>query len=209
MVKSATRDAGRTCLRLSVTATALAEGSPVRGLAPAFVLVILSAGCGTASQPPPSPTAKVAAAASPTARVAPSETPTPTTTPAYRRFLTTLCSALAGRDATTVQGLLPYYQYNNGVRYGWLGDGEGQTADPSILASWLNQGNVRCTRFTPDIAGHGTVLTSGWSLRGGWSLIEMDIYGGAWKINDFTFGDQPTLAAAMRQAYPDPELYRG
>jgi len=176
---------------------------------PALILLACVAGCGSSATPPPSPTARVAVAATATPRAAPSQTAAPAASAPYRAFLSTLCTAFATRDATAVQGALPYYQYNNGVRYGWLGDGEGQTADPSILTSWLNQGTIRCKDFTPDMDGHGTLLAAGWPLRGGWNLIEMDTYGGVWKINDFTFGDQPTLFAAMQQAYPSPEVYRG
>jgi hypothetical protein len=61
---------------------------------------------------------------------------------------------------------------------------------------------VRCQDYTPDIAGHGTLLTSGWSQQGGWSLIELDTYGGAWKINDFTFGDRAALYRAMQTSQP-------
>ena len=46
-------------------------------------------------------------------------------------------AALARKDSSTVTKALPYYQYNSGLRYGMLGDGEGQTGDPGSMATWL------------------------------------------------------------------------
>jgi hypothetical protein len=121
--------------------------------------------------------------------------------PSYRGFLKTLCDALVHRDASTLRNDLPYYQYNSGLRYGMLGDGEGTTGDPALLASWLVGGSVRCARVTADIDGHGTVLTGGWvGAPASWSLIEMDTYGGTWKINDFTFGRRNALYSAMQNS---------
>jgi len=94
------------------------------------------------------------------------------------------------------------YQYNTGVRYGNLGDGEGQSADPSILSTWLGSAVISCRYYTPDVAGHGTLLTSGWRLAGGWGLIEMDNLDGTWKINDFTFGTSSALYYAMHTSHP-------
>ncbi|GAC1445531.1 MAG: hypothetical protein NVSMB52_06910 [Chloroflexota bacterium] len=99
-------------------------------------------------------------------------------------------------------GLLPYYQYNSGVRYGRLGDGEGQTGDPALIGTWLAGTSIKCVLFTGDVAGHGTVLTSGWAQPGGWNLIEMDTFNGVWKINDFTFGDRSALYQAMQATRP-------
>jgi hypothetical protein len=125
-------------------------------------------------------------------------------TPAFTAFLSTLCRALAGHDATAVGNLLPHYQYNNGVRYGVLGDGEGTTGDPSILTTWLAQSHVRCVLDTPDVAGHGTVLAGGWvGTPGPWALIEADVYNGSdWRINDFTFGNRAALYTAMQTSHP-------
>jgi hypothetical protein len=64
-----------------------------------------------------------------------------------RRFaqaVQTLCAALPRKDAPTVIRDLPYYQYNSGLRYGTLGDGEGQTGDPSLMATWLVHTHVQC-----------------------------------------------------------------
>jgi hypothetical protein len=128
--------------------------------------------------------------------------PTPKPSSGFVAFLGSLCQAIGSHDAGTVQNALMNYQYNTGVRYGNLGDGEGQTGDPSILNSWLGTAVIRCRYFTADIAGHGTLLTSGWPLGGGWSLIEMDVVGGSWKINDFTFGSPSALYRAMQTSRP-------
>jgi hypothetical protein len=121
----------------------------------------------------------------------------------FSGFVRTLCTALRRRDARTIVDSLPHYQYNSGLRYGYLGDGEGQTGDPSLLGTWLAKNQVRCVYFTPDVAGHGLLLTRGWPLpSGNWSLIEMDTFNGRWKINDFTFGRFPRLFQAMHLAHP-------
>jgi hypothetical protein len=177
---------------------------------PALLTFVGLAGCGgSGAQSLPSPTARLAQTTPSPSVPVPHTTATPAASAEFKAFVSTLCNAFTARDASTVSSSLPYYQYNSGVRYGWLGDGEGQTADPSILQTWLAPGTVRCRYFTPDLRGHGTLLTDGWPLRGGWSLVEMDTYGGAWKINDFTFGGHAALWQAIQQAYPSPELYRG
>src|SRR5947209_1767319 len=51
-------------------------------------------------------------------------------------------------------------------------------------------------------AGHGAVLTSGWVQPAGWSIIEMDLVNGKWKINDFTFGSRQEMAHAMQVVAP-------
>jgi hypothetical protein len=127
----------------------------------------------------------------------------------YRAFLRTVCAALSARDSATLRSELPYFQYNSGLRYGVLGDGEGQTADPGALNAWLASSHVRCTYFTPDVAGHGTLLASGWKRAPGqWSLLELDTFGGSWKVNDFTFGSRAALYAAMQTSHPIG-VYRG
>jgi hypothetical protein len=121
-----------------------------------------------------------------------------------------MCNALAHRDATTLRNELPYYQYNSGLRYGTLTDGEGTGGDPALFSAWLSGGNVRCALVTPDSAGHGTALTGVWGgAPGPWGLIEMDTYNGAWKINDFTFGTRAELVAAMKNASEPVVVYRG
>lgn len=129
--------------------------------------------------------------------------------PAYHDFLRTICNALARSDASAIKARLPYYQYNSGLRYGVLGDGEGRTADPGLLDTWLQASPVRCQFYTPDLAGHGTLLASGWKQQpGGWGLIEMDTFNGTWKINDFTFGPRGALYFAMQTSHP-VLVYRG
>lgn len=173
--------------------------------------VSLAAGSPQATPTPIPPTSTPIPTVRPTATARPLPTkgalvipPTPrvAATRSYKAFVSTLCSALAARDAGTMGNLLPYYQYNSGVRYGQFGDGEGQTGDPSLVGIWLASGQIRCRSFSPDIAGHGTVLSSGWMQPGGWGLIEADTFNGVWKINDFTFGKRQSLYTAMQSAGP-------
>jgi hypothetical protein len=141
-------------------------------------------------------------ARSPTATARSVPSPTAVVGRPFATFLSLICRAFSSRDAGTVINSLPYYQYNSGLRYGMLGDGEGHTADPSLMRSWLAGSNVRCVAFTPGVAGHGTVLTSGWKVPAIWSLVELDIFNGHWKINDFTFGTRAALYASMQTARP-------
>lgn len=183
----------------------------MRATLPALTLAILLAGC-----------ASIGGSASPTSTPSSRSAPTPPRTPRptvvqplamsvpYRQFVASLCASLRRRDSATVRNQLPYYQYNSGVRYGKIGDGEGQTGDSALVAAWLTGGQVRCRVVTRDVAGHGTVLASGWTgAPGPWSLIEMDTFNGAWKINDFTFGNQAQLYAALQSTSAPTEAYRG
>jgi hypothetical protein len=102
-------------------------------------------------------------------------------------------------DAATVTAHLMHYQYNSGLRWGMLGDGEGTTSDPSVMSTWLSASHPRCQSYSPNIAGHGTLLTSGWSSPGPWSLLDLDLLNGQWTINDFTFGPRDRVARAMHQ----------
>lgn len=170
-----------------------------------LLLAVGLAGCGGSSA---SPTATPAASPTNTKATA-APAPAPTATPVhlsgdYATFLSTLCRAFVRRDANAVANLLPHYEYNDGVRYGHLGDGEGSTGDPSILSTWLASSHVRCRLITPDVAGHGTLLAGTWSnAPGRWALIEADIYNGHdWRINDFTFGRRAELYAAMQTSHP-------
>lgn len=189
----------------------------MRRLAPLLVVALLLAACGSSHATPPKASAThvaqvpstpapkaTRASVHPAATTAPAvaPTPAPTASAGYTGFLASMCHAFSASDAATITNDLPYYQYNSGVRYGSLGDGEGQTGDPSILGTWLQGANVRCQFYTPDEAGHGTLLTSGWNQPGGWSLIEVDTFNGAWKINDFTFGDRAALYHAMQTSQP-------
>lgn len=173
----------------------------------AIILIVIAlavTGCASsnATKPtggPAGPTATAAkAAATPTATLA----PVVAVSSSYRSFVGSLCGAFRRRDAGAVSSMLMRYEYNSGLRYGNFGDGEGQTGDPSLLNTWLANSNVRCRYFTPDVVGHGTLLTQGWDQTGGWGLIEMDVINGDWKINDFTFGSYSTLWWAMHSAHP-------
>lgn len=174
---------------------------------PTAVIALACAGCSTfATSPKATPTSMATSTASPKATPTSIGPVIPTNfkpSPQYRAFVHSMCSAFAARSAGTIQSDLMNYQYNTGVRYGALGDGEGQTADASVLPGWLSApAHVRCNYYTPDIAGHGTLLTSGWTQSGSWSLIEMDTINGAWKINDFTFGTSSALYQAMQTTHP-------
>jgi hypothetical protein len=169
---------------------------------------VLLAGCGSSAAPPtatpaPAPTATSPSTSTTQPTAGPQASATPAVSATYRAFVTALCHDLAKKNSKGVQGDLPYYQYNSGLRWGMMGDGLGQTDDPSLMNTWLSAGNPACKAFTPDIAGHGTVLAGGWTQPGPWSLIELDVYPGKhWKINDFTFGSESVLRNAMRTAGP-------
>ena len=185
----------------------------MRAFLPALALVMAISGCGSSagsatSTSTPQPTLET----SPTLRATPRPTlgRTIVMSAPYRAFLTSMCGALRRRDSATLRNELPYYQYNSGLRYGPLGNTEGTGGDPALLAAWLNGGSVRCTLVTPDVAGHGTVLAGVWGgAPSSWSLIEMDTFNGAWKINDFTFGPRSALVTAMRNTAEPTLVYRG
>jgi hypothetical protein len=120
----------------------------------------------------------------------------------YLSFVRSLCGALSRGDSKAVSGSLMYYQYNSGLRWGMLGDGEGHTADPGLLRTWLARARPHCVSFSPGHAGHGNLLTSGWREPAPWGIVEMDMLHGHWKINDFTFGSGTALARAMQVERP-------
>ncbi len=171
----------------------------------AALLVILMAGCGTSSAAQ-HVTATPAATTRPPVPHATRPVPTPTPTvivgKPFASFLGTVCHALAVGDAGTIISLLPYYQYDNGLRYAILGRGGGQTVDPGLMRSWLATARPRCVSFSPGVMGHGTVLTVGWKTPSPASLIDLDMYGGRWKINDFTFAGRTALQQAIHTAGP-------
>ncbi|HEX6506554.1 MAG TPA: hypothetical protein VF221_02885 [Chloroflexota bacterium] len=179
----------------------------MRRILAAILLGLAIGGCSSSSAPPkltPTPSS-----AGPIASTTPSKSgPSPATAvpvsvdAGFTAFVHTVCTSLVRRDASTVIGLLPYYQYNSGLRYGMLGDGEGQTGDPSLLRTWLAGANIRCEYMSAGTSGHGTVLATGWPERGGTALIEMDTFSGHWKINDFTFGNHGALYTALQTVRP-------
>ncbi len=175
------------------------------------VLLVVLTGCGTSAA---SPTAVVtstpAPANQPTPKTGPARpTATVVVSPAYTSFLRTLCGAMTAGNAGALTGHLMHYQYNSGLRWGMLGDGEGQTADPGIMSTWLSGSHVRCRSYSPNSAGHGTLLTSGWARPGPWSLLDLDLLNGQWVINDFTFSTGPALARAMHGVTKPIIPYRG
>lgn len=174
-------------------------------------LLVILAGCGTqAATPTPAVTSTPKAAAGSTATPKPARaTATVVVSPAYMSFLRTLCQAMSSGNATAVTTHLMHYQYNSGLRWGMLGDGEGQTADPSTMSTWLSGSHVQCRSYSPNIAGHGTLLTSGWARPGAWSLLDLDLLNGQWVINDFTFSTGPALAQAMHGVSHPIITYRG
>ncbi len=173
------------------------------------VLCAMLSGCSTGSSPAPAATPTGTARPGATSQPSPKTRvkPAPSATPAivnsgFAQTVHSLCTALAQNDASTAVRLLPYYQYNSGLRYGMLGDGEGETGDPSLMTSWLAGSHVRCRYQTTGAFGHGTVLATGWKRPGETALIELDTYSGRWKINDFTFGPRGALFVAMQTARP-------
>lgn len=169
----------------------------------ALLLVALLGGCAASASSSATPTP----ASHPTpVRTSAVHVPSPTATVVvgkpFASFLHIVCGALASGNATAIIDLLPYYQYNSGLRYGTLGGGEGQTGDPSLMRTWLASARPHCITFTPGIMGHGTVLTVGWKTPAPASIIELDMFNGHWKVNDFTFAGRPALEQAMNTSSP-------
>lgn len=195
-------NAGPACLRFFL------GGVFVRYFVAAAISVLAIAGCGSSSAPTaPTPTGvAVGSAATGTASpVRATRTPRPVSVAidrGFARMVRSLCAAFARKDSAAVTRDLPYYQYNSGLRYGMLGDGEGQTGDPSLMTTWLAHSSVHCVLQSSGSHGHGTVLATGWPLKGGSALIELDTYSGQWKINDFTFGPYGALYRALQTVRP-------
>lgn len=169
----------------------------------ALLLVVLLGGCAASAGSSVTPTPLSEPTPEPTHSVrVPSPTPTVVVGKPFASFLHIVCSALASGNANTIIDLLPYFQYNSGLRYGTLGGGEGQTADPSIMRTWLASARPHCVTFTPGIMGHGTVLTVGWKTPAPASIVELDMFNGHWKVNDFTFASQSALERAMQTSSP-------
>ena len=189
-------DAGKMSLRFFL------GGGIVRYIISAVLLGLALSGCSSSS----SPSAPTSTSTTATRTVSPTHVAsTPTTVAVDQGFAQTVrsvCAAFARKDASTITRNLPYYQYNSGLRYGMLGDGEGQTGDPSLITTWLAHAHVQCKFQSSGGHGHGTVLATGWPQQGGAALVELDTYSGRWKINDFTFGPYGALYRAMQTARP-------
>jgi hypothetical protein len=193
--------AGCTCLRFFVA------GEFVRFIISMVVLAVALVGCSSSAAPaPPTPTVTSVRGAT---GIPPVPHATRTARPVsvvvdsgFASAVRSLCAAFVRKDSTAVTRALPYYQYNSGLRYGVLGDGEGQTGDPSLMATWLAHSSVRCVLQSSGVHGHGTVLATGWHEPGGSALIELDTYSGRWKINDFTFGPYRALYRALQTVRP-------
>lgn len=172
-------------------------------LVAALLLAILLAGCATTASSTSTPTPTSLSTVAPTQTVpVPSPTPTVVVGKRYASFLHIVCSALASGNAKQIIDLLPYYQYNSGLRYGTLNGGEGQTGSPSLMDTWLASARPHCVSFTPGVMGHGTVLTVGWKTPAPASIVEFDMFNGHWKVNDFTFATRAALERAMHVSSP-------
>ncbi|HZT97483.1 MAG TPA: hypothetical protein VFB34_11680 [Chloroflexota bacterium] len=125
----------------------------------------------------------------------------------YRSFLAGICNALTSRNAQPIINDLPYYQYDSGVYYGPFNRGEGQTGQPSLINQWLQSGSESCVRFAPSQMGHGAVVTKGWPVTGGWAILDLDRFNGAWKIDDFTFGTRWQAMYALTSTEPETVWY--
>jgi hypothetical protein len=180
----------------------------VRYIISVALLGLALSGCSSSASPSsPTPTTTSPGGAPTQTVLPPHSSPAPRPSPVtvdrtFAQAVRTICAAFAHRDASVVTGALPYYQYNSGLRYGMLGDGEGQTGDPGLMATWLAHSRIRCTLESSGSHGHGTVLATGWPQQGGAALIELDTYAGHWKINDFTFGPYGALYRAMQTVRP-------
>jgi hypothetical protein len=194
--------AGRTCLRFFVA------GDFVRFICCITMMAAALVGCSS-SAAPTSPTPTNSSIHGGTTGILPIPHITRTVRPVsvvvnsgFATAVRSLCDAFARKDSSAVTRALPYYQYNSGLRYGVLGDGEGQTGDPGLMTSWLAHSSVHCVLQSSGTHGHGTVLATGWHEPGGSALIELDTYSGRWKINDFTFGPYRALYRALQTVRP-------
>jgi hypothetical protein len=170
-------------------------------------VAVLMAGCGSPSATPtavpPTPVRSVSPIPS-----TPAPSPTVAVSPAYLSFVRSICAAMRSGNAGGVTSHLMHYQYNSGLRWGTLGDGEGTTSDPSTLATWLSGSHVSCKSFSPNIGGHGTLLTSGWARPAPAALLDLDLLNGQWVINDFTFGSPNVMAQTMHSVTRPTITYR-
>jgi hypothetical protein len=191
---------GLECLRFFM------KGRRVRLIVAASCMAFLLSGCALGqSASAPTPTPRSAAAVQKTATVRPTAGPRPTAIHVgkpYSAFLHMICRAFAAGNQGAITGSLMNYQYNTGLRYGVIGDGEGRSADPSLMGTWLAGSHVQCVSFSPGFNSHGAVLTRGWKQPAPWSLVELDLLNGHWKINDFTFGRRTAMLWAMQSAKP-------
>lgn len=180
----------------------------MRHLLPLVMTAVLVVGCSSTHTSSSSTASPTPTGAAPTATTAPPprSTPRPTAVPhpdkGFASFVQSLCGNLASGNSSGITGVLMYYQYNTGLRWGMMGDGEGHTDNPSVMSTWLASAHPRCVSFSTGAAGHGAVLTSGWSRPAPWSIVEADVINGGWKINDFTFGSHQQLAQAMQVVAP-------
>jgi hypothetical protein len=191
----------------------MVKGAGVRTAIVCAVFMVLLAGCGSSDGTPTA--VPTSAGTSPTAAPSGSSTPVsgPTATvvlePAYMSFVRSLCNDFKSGNASGVTGRLMNYQYNTGLRWGMFGDGEGHTSDPSLMTTWLTGAHVHCTELSPSTAGHGTLMTAGWTQPGRYGLLDLDLLNGEWKINDFTFGSEQQMARAMHQVVRPIIAYTG
>ena len=132
------------CLRFFVA------GEFVRFIISMAIFAVALVGCSSSASPA-SPTATATSVRTGASGTPPAPRLTPTPRPVsvvvdggFATAVRSLCAALARKDSSTVTRALPYYQYNSGLRYGMLGDGEGQTGDPGLMATWLAHSSVHC-----------------------------------------------------------------
>lgn len=172
-------------------------------------LVVALVGCGTTSALPTSTAATNPSTVAHSSPLPRRTAPTVTVSPAFMGFIHSLCHSMSRGDAGSLAGHLMHYQYNSGLRWGMYGDGEGTTSDPGTLSTWLSGSHVHCLSFSPNVAGHGTLLTAGWARPGASALLDLDLLNGQWVINDFTFSSGPVLARAMHAVAHPVLTYRG
>jgi hypothetical protein len=130
-------------------------------------------------------------------------------TPAYKSFISSVCAALRKRDAQSVSNSLEYTAANTGLYYGTFNKSEGTMAMDVLgtLNDWFNGSKPTCFKFAPSQADHGVVATNGWGHDGGWAVLDLDKLNGAWKVDDFTFGNRGSVMHALYSTSPEVVSY--
>jgi len=172
-----------------------------------LVGVLAAKGLAPGSGPTPTPVITVVPVSTPTKPVNHHHV---TLTADFKRFVHEVCAAFQRGDASFLETHLEFYQYNTEVYYSPFNLSSGFWALPGQLQPWTGGGSVRCVRMAEPYSIHGVLVTRGWSLDGGWGIIDMDIPPGrtSFRLNDFEFGSKAQVMGAFYGSNPESLPYR-